>query len=277
MDRPVKRRSYPSIWRLILHPLLIIFLTVTTQVGGLLYSACLILGKMMSWSTRAWLMSYLVVHSLCAFVVIPQLAPAQGKVPLPVYSGDILKPANLWMVWSNRHYVTPELYLAVLEAGRQLKTTYPELRLVYLDASFPFGKRFPILPHRSHADGRALDLSFVYMKDGQVANKSRSWTGYGDYEEALPGYTSQAKVCKEAGFKQYSLTKIFGLVKRGSLRFDSDCTKDLIFALLNQPMTDKVFLEPHLSRRLGLRHTKLRFHGCHSVRHDDHIHWAVRS
>ena len=35
----------------------------------------------------------------------------------------------------------------------------------------------------------------------------------------------------------------------------------------------KIFIEPHLKTRWGLKnYQKIRYHGCHAVRHDDHIH-----
>jgi len=36
------------------------------------------------------------------------------------------------------------------------------------------------------------------------------------------------------------------------------------------PVIDKLPLEPHLKQRWGLDYRKLRFHGCHAVRHADH-------
>ena len=37
----------------------------------------------------------------------------------------------------------------------------------------------------------------------------------------------------------------------------------------------KVFIEPHLRRRLGVESSKLRFQGCRAARHDDHIHMQL--
>ena len=37
----------------------------------------------------------------------------------------------------------------------------------------------------------------------------------------------------------------------------------------------RVFLEPHLVRRLGASSPKLRFQGCGAARHDDHIHIEI--
>lgn len=43
--------------------------------------------------------------------------------------------------------------------------------------------------------------------------------------------------------------------------------------MIKNPAVRKIFLEPHLKTRLKLsKYSKIRFHGCHSVRHDDHIH-----
>ena len=33
---------------------------------------------------------------------------------------------------------------------------------------------------------------------------------------------------------------------------------------------------PHLKARLGLNSNKVRFHGCHAVRHDDHFHVQLK-
>jgi len=49
----------------------------------------------------------------------------------------------------------------------------------------------------------------------------------------------------------------------------------MINTVLSQPGVKKIFLEPHLKQRMGLTHPKIRFHGCHSVRHDDHIHIEI--
>jgi len=47
----------------------------------------------------------------------------------------------------------------------------------------------------------------------------------------------------------------------------------LIATLSKHPDTGKIFIEPHLKSRLGFANdSKVRFHGCAAVRHDDHIH-----
>jgi hypothetical protein len=46
--------------------------------------------------------------------------------------------------------------------------------------------------------------------------------------------------------------------------------------MVGHDRVEKLFLEPYLKRNLGISHAKVRFQGCHSVRHDDHIHLQIR-
>ena len=45
--------------------------------------------------------------------------------------------------------------------------------------------------------------------------------------------------------------------------------------MLKNSNTHKIFIEPHLKQRLGIKNQKVRFHGCGAVRHDDHIHLQI--
>ena len=58
--------------------------------------------------------------------------------------------------------------------------------------------------------------------------------------------------------------------------FSERGTQKLISSLLKQQNLGKIFLEPHLRQRLDLQHPKLRYQGCRSVRHDDHIHIQLK-
>ena len=58
--------------------------------------------------------------------------------------------------------------------------------------------------------------------------------------------------------------------------FDRDANRFLLQKIMDQSEVKKVFIEPHLQKRLKLnRYKKIRFHGCHAVRHDDHIHFQL--
>ena len=55
--------------------------------------------------------------------------------------------------------------------------------------------------------------------------------------------------------------------------FDPERTSSLVKIITDHKMIEKVFIEPHLKVRMGLEgNEKVRFHGCHAVRHDDHLH-----
>ena len=48
-------------------------------------------------------------------------------------------------------------------------------------------------------------------------------------------------------------------------------------ALLAERRVRRIFLEPHLKRRLGYAEDgRVRFAGCHAARHDDHVHVDFR-
>ena len=60
-----------------------------------------------------------------------------------------------------------------------------------------------------------------------------------------------------------------------SLEFNIEVNRFLLKSILESKAIKKVFLEPHLVERLGIEDKRIRFHGCHAVRHDDHYHIQV--
>ena len=141
---------------------------------------------------------------------------------------------------------------------------YPGTRINYLDAGFPFIDGFPLLPHLSHNDGRKLDLAFLYtdQKNGEATWKSPSWTGYGVCEGPLPGETDMPARCLQQGYKKYDLLeKVTPQRRKGGYAFDTERNRHIIKLLAGDDRIAKIFIEPHLKERLGLRSGKIRFHG----------------
>lgn len=102
-------------------------------------------------------------------------------------------------------------------------------------------------------------------------------SGYGVFVEPKKGEINQNEICQSKGYYQYDLAKYLSLGKINSdLQFSSKGTKILIQEILSENSLEKVFIEPHLRKRMGLIHPKIRFHGCHAVRHDDHIHIQIK-
>ncbi len=148
------------------------------------------------------------------------------------------------------------------------------VKIHYLDANFPFVNGFPLLPHLSHNDGKKLDLSLVYEDvNGKISNLQKSVSGYGIFEEANTTEFNQTEFCLEHAYYQYDFPKYLtmGSINK-ELIFSEKGTKKLMNYILQEKEVSKVFLEKHLKDRLQLTDSRIRFQGCGSVRHDDHIH-----
>lgn len=257
-------------------------LTILTQVGGLIYILYKIAihfyqkGKpivLSNWKRRSVFAGLYLTTSL---LIIPMIAPHFGRVPLPFFASSEapIKPRMLLTCLANRHYVRPQLKQAAIEISQELKKENSTIQLIYLDANFPFIDGFPLLPHLSHNDGKKLDLAFLYRnKNGEIVNSSPSLYGYGICEAPTSKEFNQTEVCEEKGYFQYGiLEKITpNITKR--YQFEKKDNQQLLKKITRHKAIRKILIEPHLKRRLGFQNDKkVRFAGCHAVRHDDHIH-----
>ncbi len=172
----------------------------------------------------------------------------------------------------------PELNKTIDEIAKQFENQNSGIKMVYLDASFPFIDNFPLLPHLSHNDGKKIDVTFIYeTQKGQLTNKKPSISGYGVFEKPTANEYDQIAVCENRGNWQYDLSKYltFGKINE-SIEFSEEGTRELAKLILEQETIGKLFIEPHLKDRLNLTDGKIRFHGCQAVRHDDHIHFQLK-
>ncbi len=247
-------------------------LTVITQIGGLLYIISLLIFRKKG---KVKYLYFIGTYMLFTFILLPYIAPTFGRERIK--NSNKIEPHSYFYVLTNRNYVTPKMNQAITNIASNLNKESPNIRLVYLDANFPFLDGFPLFPHLSHNDGKKIDISFVYSIDGKLTNKKPSLSGYGVYELPKPNERDQPKKCKENGYWQYDFPKhlTFGTWNK-DLKFSDSATKKMIVTMLRHPSTHKVFIEPHLKQRLGIENSKLRYHGCQAVRHDDHIHLQIR-
>ena len=256
-----------SLAKLLGHLILILFLTVLTQVGGLIWILTLLISYKFKKKKR---IVFPIIYLTFNLFIIPPIANLFGRERLPVFDEN-LKPRNWIYPILFRNYSKPELKSLLIETSNE-----NNLQITYLDANFPFVNGFPLLPHLSHNDGKKIDISFMYLdKDGKSTNKKPSVSGYGVFSNSEDNYTS--KSCIEKGFWQYDYPKYltFGTINR--LTLDKIKTKDIINKLHSSPLIQKIFIEPHLKQTLGLfDKDKIRFHGCGAVRHDDHIHLQIK-
>ncbi len=257
------------------HLLFFLLFTILTQTGGIIYlfnSLLFLKKKQVKKSFK--LLSYVCIYIIVNLLITPQLAQLNGREP--VFENNKEKLGNSFFKLLNRNYVKPELNLLLNSVSQDLNET--PIQINVLDANFPFWDGFPLIPHLSHNDGKKLDLPFVYENpNGESSNNIKSLSGYGIFEEAKTGEINQVNNCEENGFYQYSIAKFIGLnLFHKDLVFSENGTKLLINSILRQSALEKLFIEPHMKNRLNLNHTKVWYHACHAVRHDDHIHIQIK-
>ncbi|MCU4155990.1 hypothetical protein J1N10_08375 [Carboxylicivirga sp. A043] len=264
-------------WKIVIHAIVFITLTLLTQIGGVVYLMSFVFCGRIKYSfPLKGLAAFLVIYCLGTFVTTPMLAKLFYRERIEHHEN--LRPANYMTILMNRNYVRPEVNEYLGAVSEQLKAQDSKVCMRYLDACFPLIDGFPLLPHLSHSDGKKVDLSLVYENNqGEIINSSKSVSGYGVFEGPRFGEVNQNKACQTAGFSLYDSPKYLTLGSiNDELRFSEKGTKQLMDALTQNDAVDKVFLEPHLKERLRLQNKKIRFQGCHSVRHDDHIHVQVK-
>jgi len=266
-----------NLLQIILRLFFFTFLTLVTQIGGIIYLISLALNKNIIANFRGKkTLFFLVLYLFSTFAVVPNIAPFFDREK--VKHSKKIKPTTFMTILLNRNYVVPELNKLLAETEKQLAFLDKKIELRYLDANFPFIDGFPLPPHLSHNDGKKIDISFVYEKEnGVFCNEKKSISGYGVFEEPRKNEANQPKKCKNTGYFQYDFAKYltFGTINK-SLFFSEKGTKILINSILQNKNLGKLFIEPHLKNRLQLNDNRVRFHGCRAIRHDDHIHIQLK-
>ncbi len=261
--------------KLILKIFLVILLTILTQIGGVALLLSDVLCKKVNLNFRfERVVFFVTTYTVFTFVILPLTAPLFGRER--VANSAFIQPTNYMSIFLNRNYVRPEMNKVLKVVSNDLKDK--GVRLNYLDANFPFINKFPLLPHLSHNDGKKLDLSLVFEnQDGEISKEQKSRSGYGVFEEPTKEEYNQIEKCLDNGYFQYDYPKYLTLgSKNDDLTFSERGTKLLVESILKQRLIGKIFIEPHLRKRLNLIDARVRYHGCRAVRHDDHIHLQLR-
>lgn len=261
--------------RFILHSIIVVLLTVLSQVGGMIYLISIIAIKSKKKNHRLKRVTlFFTLYLLSTFLIVPWIAPYFGRQK--IQDNDKIKAQFVFTKLLNRNYVTEELHESLIAIADQFHRKHPQIQLIYLDANFPFFDGFPLLPHLSHNDGKKIDISFIYKdENGEITNEKPSNSGYGIFVAPKANETNQTEACQAMGAWQYDFPKYLTFGSQDELEVDALTTKDLIRFILNHSEVEKIFLEPHLKKRWNLNASKIRFQGCHSVRHDDHIHIQI--
>jgi len=252
-----------------------VFLTIVTQIGGIVYLLSLLISKRLKNNFKfKLLIIFIGLYLTSTILIVPFIAPILGREKIKHTNG--IKPTNYMTVLLNRNYVRPKLNKLLSQTEKELKGT--TIKIHYLDANFPFIDKFPLLPHLSHNDGKKIDISLIYeTKKGEITDKQKSVSGYGVFESPKSNEYNQINKCLKNGYFQYDFPKYltFGKINN-EIVFSENGTKKLIKSILKNRNLGKLFIEPHLKNRLNLRSNKVRYHGCKAVRHDDHIHVQLK-
>jgi hypothetical protein len=267
--------------------LLFFVLTLLSQVGGIVL--------VFSWLGSRWVLParvggwqragtnvalFLGIYAAVHIFVVPPLAALGGRVPLPC-SAEIDRPfaaANPVFCWLNRHYVDPRLVTLVTNLSREVARDFPGTVTLFLDANFPFLNGFPLLPHLSHGDGRKLDIAYYYQGPGgdYLPGQLRSPIGYWAFEQPGP---DDSPPCRSDAWltTRWNMRSLQSILPDRPL--EAERTRAALRWLVAQgrePVVDRVFVEPYLAARLGVKSELLRFQGCRAARHDDHIHVQLK-
>jgi hypothetical protein len=248
-----------------------------TQIGGIIYLTAILLIKKSAKNKRLKRIGIFAgLYLLTTFLIVPNVAPIFGREKIK--ETEFLIAHSFFYKLANRNYVRPELNITLNQIATEFENQNSGIKMIYLDANFPFIDKFPLLPHLSHNDGKKIDVSLIYENDnGQLTNEKPSVSGYGVYEMPTEKEYDQAAVCKENGNWQYDFPKYLTLGRiNKDIAFSKKGTRQLAERILKQNNIGKLFIEPHLKTRLNLNNGKVRFHGCKAVRHDDHIHFQLK-
>ena len=263
--------------KIFLHLVIFTILTIATQIGGLVYVVLMTVKSRVKINRTISAGLFLGLYLIFSLVLLPFIAPLFGREALP-FSGNI-QPLNIVTCLLNRHYVSPDLKHRLEFISEKMETRYPGVKLNYLDANFPFYDGFPLLPHLSHDDGKKIDLAFYYQNTstGEISNRSPSFIGYGAFESPRNDESNYTEICRKEGYVLYNMLEVIApLVQNEKYALDTERTVELVKLIAADPAISKIFIEPHLKARWGLNgYEKIRFQGCHSVRHDDHIHAQI--
>lgn len=242
--------------RAIGHLVIILLLTILTQLGGLSWLIALLF--------RRRFVTFVALYAGLSFAAMA-IAPNTGRVALPCWKSGAVEMQSWVFCAANRNYMAPKLLAALEDTAQGVDAAHPGAVLQVLDANFPFFDGFPLLPHLSHDDGEKVDLAFFYQSDGMpLGTQTRSPVGYFAFED---GPTTCPQVWPTLRWDLDWLQPFWP-----DWALDDARTATVIRLLAADYRISRIFVEPHLVDRLGLDDPKIRFQGCRAARHDDHIH-----
>ena len=255
-----------------LHGLIVIALTLLTQLGGIAYLLALALPRRAFTRIVGFLAFYIWLGVLASFT-----APLFDRVPLAcsANANPVLHAQSRLYCLLNRHYVSLDTLNYAAQLAVTVDAVHPGTRTLTLDAGFPFLDGMPLLPHLSHDDGQKLDFAFYYTdaEGNYLPGVTPSPIGYWGFEDPTSGSTEPCADSSGLSLR-WNMSWLQTLMR--DVQLDEDRTRTALrWIAENPPPGGKVFVEPHLLERLGVSAPHIRFQGCRAARHDDHFHVEI--
>ncbi|WP_120498635.1 hypothetical protein [Kiloniella sp. EL199] len=267
-----------------LHFIIFVVFTVVTQIGGIAYLLSLFFRRYIArncklkfgYSFLLFIIFYGFLWGSSIFI-----APQFGRVALPCFSDQpdkILVQSPLYCML-NRQYVSPKLLHVGNALATDMNTRFPGTYTLALDANFPFFDGFPLLPHLSHDDGKKLDIAFYYRdnKNMYAAGETKSPIGYWGFEQPTGSHSQLCSNSNQNWDFRWDMDW-FQMLNKQHYQLDPKRTSTALRWLTTEGRSygvSKVFIEPYLTKRLGVSNEIIRFQGCKAARHDDHIHIQI--
>lgn len=281
MEAPAHASPSGVARRVLLHALAIAFLTILTQVGGLIWLLALLVRHFLPLPSRLALLLLFFGLYATATIVIQQLAPLTGRVALSCFArhDSALAVRSPFYCALNRNYVTPELASIAMSFADHMARTFPGTKTLALDANFPFLHGFPLIPHLSHDDGRKLDLAFYYQDgSGKFRNgETRSPLAYFAFQQPVTGSPLPCAGRDRWLTLRWDMAWLQWVFHDWQL--EPQRMREALRWLSNEGQSHgigKILIEPHIPASLGVSSSIVRFQGCRAARHDDHIHIQLR-
>ena len=111
--------TFKSVLKVIIHLLIAVFLTIITQIGGILYliSLLLISNKKPNYKLKRVFL-FIAIYLVSTFLVVPKVAPIFGRVKIE--NNSKIEAHNFVTKLFNRNYITPKMHLVLSDVSLKL-------------------------------------------------------------------------------------------------------------------------------------------------------------